>query len=253
MKVQLISSLILVSTLSHAKMIKVAVIDTGINPETLRANMLCETGHRDFTKTSIVDSHGHGTHISGIIDQHAKGITLENTDHPQERYNKLLKLKQTKINYCQVVIKFFDKDSKVDSTESMVAALEWAIKLKVDIINISGGGEYPNPDELKLVKKALNMGIIIVGAAGNNGKKLEKGEFAYYPASADNRVIVVGNLNKNLTKNSTSNYGKIVDIWTIGTSVLSYSRSSLVDIVPMSGTSQATAVITGKIINKKLK
>lgn len=187
--------------------VKVAVIDTGLNLK--YTYPLC--GIKDFTNTSFEDTHGHGTNISGIIHKEAKGA-----------------------DYCQVVLKFFDKKSKVGNQYAVVKALEHAISQKVDIINFSLGGEEPNPAEKELIIKALNKGIIIVAAAGNDAKN----ECSYFPACYDKRIVVVGAMGKERKLLESSNNSSSVDLYADGDSVTA-------DGITQSGTSQATAKVTG--------
>jgi len=80
-------------------------------------------------------------------------------------------------------------------------------------------------------------------AAGNNGMNFdEKGR--YYPACYDDkRIIVVGMLDKNGVQYKYSNYGSRVTRWEIGYEVVGFEISE-------SGTSQAAAVATGKLVSQ---
>jgi subtilisin family serine protease len=225
------------------KQIKVAIIDTGISLKVSNKIPLCKEGHKDFTKSSLDDHHGHGTNISGLIDQYAKNAIFSASTLPN--------IDKININYCQVILKFYDTERSVFRTEDkMVEAIDWAIKLKVDIINISGGGQCPIDSERNLIKKALDMGIIVVVAAGNNHQELGKNG-KYFPAMYDKRVIVVGNLQQPNIRAPSSNFGPIVNAWEIGVNSISYS---VIDgqLSMMSGTSQATAIKTGKIIRSMI-
>lgn len=235
---------------SGRKKIRVAVIDTGIDPS-LNAT-LCPDGHKDFTGTSLVDLHGHGSHVSGLIDQYAKNQVL---DVKTVNSHSLEQLMNTKIDYCQVIIKYFMKgNTGEDNLRLSNLAMKHAIDLKVDFINYSAGGSVFDLEESKLIKRALDSGITVVVAAGNDGEKFHSkksafaSEYTYYPALYDSRLIVVGNSNDDGTRAIRSNFGSEVDVWEIGTNVLSlrmYGRFSF-----MSGTSQATAIHTGKLIRQ---
>jgi major intracellular serine protease len=250
------------------KVLVVAVIDTGINLRLDGTNMLCKYGHKDFTGTSIIDNHGHGTHISGLIDQYAKGVVFSPADNPYDLIIKMNKLKLTKVKYCQVILKYYDPTVKDNNNlDGLRKALQHAINLKVDVINYSGGGTSFDAVESFLIKKALNLGIKIVVSAGNDGKEIGsridtlgfkyeyyilgfKHKYYFYPAAVDSRLTVVGNYDLTSHRAPSSNYGTIVDKWEIGTNVLSYSNSFITFIpVKMSGTSQATAISTGKLVN----
>ena len=233
----------LLASISYAKPIVVAVIDTGIDSSLMQNRSLCEKGHKDFTKTGLNDTNGHGTHISGIIDQYSKNYFFNYKENPNNIDN-------IKANYCQIIIKYYDANSKVSADSALVEAFKWAIKQKVDIINISGGGYGASDEERKVILQALSLKIKIVAAAGNDSKDIDT--YPFFPAMYDKRIYVVGNLVSTFDKTiaSTSNYGKSVNTWEVGTRV--FSRMLNKKFGYLTGTSQATAVKTGKIIREIL-
>ena len=136
-----------------------------------------------------------------------------------------------------------------ESMKSIQEAVAYAIVLKVDIINISAGGKEFSLAESAIIKKALDSKITVVAAAGNNFVNLDK-ECNFFPACYDERIIVVGNLNKDKSIADTSNYGNYVKKWEVGQNVLSDAPNGGEQY--KSGTSQAAAIVTGKIV-KTLK
>lgn len=218
----------------NTKPIVVAVIDTGLG-WTFRDKFagsgehLCKFGHKNFTAypsyTSTFDTqdpvpldhHGHGTNIAGIIADNAGNA-----------------------NYCMVILKYYDPVAKAnDNLNNTIKAINYATQIGADFINYSGGGTDKSEAEAQAVKKYLDNGGRFLAAAGNERSDLEKNP--YYPALDDPRVISVGNLELDGKVSSSSNYGKLVSRWEIGTGVIGYG-------IIMTGTSQATAVATGKII-----
>jgi len=202
-----------------AKDITVAVVDTGIlkSITSLRKEVFCKTGSKDFTNTSLDDNLLHGTNVSGIIHQEAKGTP-----------------------YCQYIIKYTDK--QLNPINNYLNALDYAIKLNPTIINLSLGAAVENRTETLLIKQALNKGIIIIAAAGNDAKELGT-NYHYYPAETDPRVIVVGALDYKGLPALFSNFGPVIDYWQIG-----INRQGLFTNMQFSGTSQATASYTGTLI-----
>lgn len=197
----------------------VAVIDTGIDSSVIN---LCNNGHKDFTNTSTGDTMGHGTHVAGLINRNA-GST----------------------KFCIFNLKFYSPKMSVSSIDAIRSAIKYAMEMKVNFINISGGGPVYDREEASLIKEALDRGIKIVVAAGNNGANLDN-NCSYYPACYDKRLIVVGNLTKAGLRSPSSNYGSIVKVWEVGTDVESNLPNGNIGV--MTGTSQATAVHTGKLL-----
>lgn len=250
------------------KLIKVAVIDTGFDfksnwtnaPDGLVKPKLCKDGHKDFTGEGIQDSHGHGTHVAGIIAKHAKDA-----------------------NYCLVIIKAFDL--KNNALTNSVNSLKYAEKIGVDIINYSAGGSEFYYGEYEAVQSILNKGIKLVAAAGNektvlkhhvldsqklyrydaenrqvvygykvrfisktNAQITTKSPDSYYPAMYDTRVISVANYNANTRKFGTrSNRGPAVSYLANGENVVSLLPGNKWG--KMSGTSQAAPKVTATLIN----
>lgn len=224
---KLIVLAMLMSFQVKAEPIKVLVIDTGFDFKSKWTSVnfpkpvLCPKGHKDFTQTGLNDTNGHGTHIAGLIGKYA-----ENSD------------------YCIMVAKFYDKNDNVNNTINSLMAIKYAIDQKVDIINFSGGGNNRLEVECKLITKALDSGIAVVAAAGNYSDNLNR--YPFYPAMCDSRVIVVANLdplNKKLAP--TSNYAENV-IAVNGTNIVSLMPDNKLGV--LSGTSQSTAIYTGKLI-----
>ncbi len=186
-------------------------------------------GKKYVTKTPQ-DTHGHGTHVSGII----KGI------YP---------------NVKIIPIKYYNANATGEQNlENSIRALEHAVNLNVDIINYSGGGPEADPSnkakELRIMKKAQEKGILVVAAAGNNGTNIDMKNNMYFPASYAypsgynlQNIIAVGSYNQNLKLISSSNYG----VRTVHVAAPGYRINSAVvkKAAKMSGTSQATAFVSG--------
>lgn len=243
MKLALLLSLMLISHSANGKdfcgkkPLKIAIIDTGFGYKDEGFDKhLCKYGHRDFSIDGLIDiTHntevpipldiiGHGTNIAGVIEDQINGD-----------------------GYCFVILKYYSvfqsmKQNLLASNE----ALSYANNLKVDVINYSGGGQIKDFKEHILVKTFLDKSGIFVAAAGNENQNLDSPENSYFPAMQDKRVIIVGNLSKNKKRVPSSNYGKRVTRWEIGENVTGNN-------ITMTGTSQATAVATGKIVAKILK
>jgi len=232
-----ISSINLVEAWKHfkrKKKVKVAVVDTGadFNHEYLRANFSAgegETNARNFgadfsgdsESNSPYDTHGHGTHIAGIIKSVFPDVKLL----PLKYYNP--------------------KASGEKNLYSTIKALKRAVRRNVDIINYSGGGPEASAEELAILKKAEKKGILIVAAAGNEQSLIDNAQNAYYPASYGlSNIITVTAHNSSLQKVHSANYGpRSVDVSAPGYMIRSAIPNGRAG--EMTGTSQATAFVTG--------
>lgn len=204
---------LLFNPVSQAKTIKIAVIDTGIELVKRKNVKLCLHGHRDYTQTTLNDSVGHGTNVSGLIAQ--------GNQH---------------IDYCLIIIKFYNNTNKNASYALLLSLLQVSL-IDVDIVHLSLGGKGGYNAEKNLIKRILDQGKIIVAAAGNNGENLNK-NCNYYPACYDDRIHVVGNTGK------TANYGnKYIDATINGNNKTALG-------ITQSGSSQSAAIYTGKLIRK---
>lgn len=219
-------------TLSQSKNVVVGLLDTGVdgsNPLFYRNIKKPKDGVVNLvnpTDQRIFDSHGHGSHVGGII------LALSHN------------VKLMPVNYY----------SLQNSMDSSIKALRTLVENNVDIINYSGGGEKPDKEELEILLEAERKGILVIVAAGNDGRTTEP-NYSYYPAMYGlKNIIVVGNQEKSGEKHRSSNYGRFVDFMQIGVDVPSlcnYFDVGDLSLCNLSGTSQATPVITAMAVAVK--
>ncbi len=179
--------------------------------------------------SKVEDNHGHGTHIAGIIggySQDGKGIT------------------GVAPRVSLMILKYYDANSTgADNLRNTVRAIRYAVDKGAQIINYSGGGLEPSDEEKKAIELAQEKGILFVAAAGNERSNSDiKG---YYPADYGlSNIISVTAIDKSKNVLPTSNYGvKTVDIAAPGNDI--YSTIPGGKFSYMTGTSQATAFVTG--------
>jgi len=166
-----------------SKDIRVAVIDTGIDPDhvDLQDNLNVEESY-DFTADGdIFDFIGHGTHVAGTI-----GATTNNGRG----------VAGVMWDVDLIALKVFDQDGNASSWE-IGSALLYAAGLftdedgnvvnsnPVDIVNMSLGGPHSEFEDYA-VEAATARGVILVAATGNNGRPIIS-----YPAAHPD-VIAVG-------------------------------------------------------------
>lgn len=180
----------------------------------------------------LTDNHGHGTHIAGIIGAQAgngKGIA---GIAPQ---------------VSLMVLKYYDpKVPGTDNLKNTVNAIRYAIQKKAHIINYSGGGTEFSKDEYDAIEEARQHGILFVAAAGNERSNSDKHK--YYPADYKlTNIISVTAIDPSTEVLSSSNYGvETVDIAAPGQNILSTLPNNSYGY--MTGTSQATAFVTGAAV-----
>lgn len=118
-------------------------------------------------------------------------------------------------------------DSGFGTISGLVAAMEYAIEQKVDIINLSLYARATLSTSVlkEEILKATEAGIIVVGAAGNDGANVKD----YIPGSVE-EAYVIGAADESGNRQTLSNYGETVD----------YN-------VAAETTSEATAIFTGFI------
>tara|TARA_X000000950_G_scaffold275899_1_gene362949 strand:- start:730 stop:1653 length:924 start_codon:yes stop_codon:yes gene_type:complete len=233
-------SVLLVSVEASAlEGINVAVIDTGVdvNHPNLRGRIWFKnepaTNKKfgmDFSplngkvSTRPHDQNGHGTHIAGIIAK----------INPKARLQ---------------IIKYYNpKASGEENLRATIRALKYAIELDVDIINYSSGGPESSAAEKSLFALARKKGIIVVSAAGNEFRDIDTvGAAGFYPASYSmSNIITVGALDSNMRRVASSNWGKrSIDIFAPGKKIKSAFPNY--KLAEMSGSSQATAFVTGAV------
>tara|TARA_B100000749_G_C18450156_1_gene476103 strand:- start:7004 stop:8377 length:1374 start_codon:yes stop_codon:yes gene_type:complete len=237
------------SVTQGSKKVVVAVIDTGIdvNHPDIRANLWVNPDERRNDKfgfrgdihgwnfvdnnADLTDNHGHGTHIAGII-----GAVGGN------------KIGITGIapKVSLMILKYYDpKSTSNNNLKNTIRAFEYAIDMGADIINYSGGGLEKSPQEEAVIKKAKEKGILVVAAAGNESSNSDvKG---YYPADYDlDNIISVTAIDRRKNVLSSSNFGvKTVDIAAPGNDIYSTLPRDKGGYGVMTGTSQATAFVSG--------
>ncbi|MCC2678028.1 MAG: Serine protease/subtilase [Pseudobdellovibrio sp.] len=244
-----------------SKEVIVAIIDTGIdiNHEDLKGNLWVNQGESgkdakgkdkatngidddqngfiddvngwNFVSNNprLTDNHGHGTHIAGIVGAEAangKGISGISP------------------KVSLMILKYYDpKVPNTDNLKNTVASIQYAVKMGAHIINYSGGGIEYSQEEFEAVQAAEKKGILFVAAAGNERSNSDQNH--YYPADYPlKNIISVTAIDPTTEVLSSSNYGvQTVDIAAPGQNILSCLPNNSYGL--MTGTSQATAFVTG--------
>jgi thermitase len=165
----------------------------------------------------LTDLHGHGTHIAGIITGAQPARVM--------------------------VLKAFDPDLSGEQVlHATVRAIYYAINMHAQVINYSGGGSEPSPEEKAALQFAAKKGILVVAAAGNERSNADV--YGFYPAAYKlPNILSVAAVDVTGALLPSSNYGlNSVDLAAPGQHVLSTLPRN--QFGEMTGTSQATALVT---------
>lgn len=183
----------------------------------------------------LTDNHGHGTHIAGIVAaEGGNGIGVSGV------------APKAKI----LALKYYDPSAPgMNNLKNTIRAIQYAINLKqkglIDnlIINYSGGGLEPSSEEQKVVDLARKNGVLFIAAAGN--ERANSDQKPYFPADYElDNIISVTAIDKDRNVLPSSNFGeRSVDLAAPGNNI--YSTLPKGAYGYMTGTSQATAFVTG--------
>ena len=178
--------------------IGVAIIDSGMSdmPE-FHANQTRIVYQATFVGGGANDQYGHGTHVAGIIGSNGNGSVY------------------TGIAPSVQIVNLRALDQNGSGTDaSVIAAIDAAIALKstynIRVMNLSLGRpvfEAAALDPLcQAVETAWKAGIVVVVAAGNDGRDNSQGTFGYGTITSpgnDPYVITVGAMNTKSTVTRT--------------------------------------------------
>ncbi|WP_372868876.1 S8 family peptidase [Planomicrobium okeanokoites] len=217
------------------KGVKIAVIDSGINSK--HPDLSVAGGASMIDNTSpFTDGAGHGTHVAGVIAALNNTIGVVGAAPDAEIYSvKVL------------------ASSGAGTLEDVLEGIQWAIDQDMDIINLSLTTDFNIPELEALLKKANELGIIVVAAAGNieivdtRGNYVQNTADVLYPARYPS-VIAVGSTDTNNRLSGFSYRGPSVEIVAPGQGI--YSTFSTIatsghdDYKSSEGTSVSTPFVS---------
>jgi thermitase len=221
------------------KYVVVAIIDTGIDEQS--RSLIPNLWHDPLTgiygwdfvndRPNPHDEIGHGTHIAGIIGAALDpGTGIAGVAH----------------SVSLMSVKYWSpQNSGSKNVANSIKAINWAIDHGANIINYSGGGAEFSSDEYAAIKRAKDHGILLVAAAGNDHRDSDIQRNYYYPCAyhLDN-VICVASIDIHGRITASSNWGRTtIDVAAPGWNIVSTLPGNTYG--SMSGTSQATAFVSG--------
>lgn len=213
--------------------VKVAVIDTGIDLEhlALKEALAPSVEWWDFVDNDEEPQevgafgeggYGHGTNVAGIIRQVAPRAEI-------------------------LPIRVLGSDG-LGNVADLAAAIDWAVTMGADVINLSLGADKRINTVDKALKRAASEGVFVISSAGNDGV-----DVLSYPAREagngrpDQRehMLSVSSVDGGDVKSAFANYGKTLELSAPGESV--YGPAPDNTMASWSGTSMAAPIAAAAI------
>ncbi|MDR0270203.1 S8 family peptidase [Paenibacillus sp.] len=211
-------------SISTGYRIKIGVIDTGADFYHPDLRQSLAKGINLLNRHMLpFDDNGHGTHIAGTIaaangTEGMIGVAPRATIYP---------------------VKAFDHNGSAYVSD-IIQGIDWCIRNKMNLINMSFGMKTRSKALLDIVTKAYVSGISIIASSGNEGKRRNIDYPAKYP-----QTISIGATDRNRRIASFSNRGEFIDIYAPGDKIISsWTHGKYHE---MSGTSMATSHVSGAI------
>ena len=205
--------------------VRVCVVDTGFTNFDEAFIPRVSQGYSVLEDGSTYDNTGHGTAIAYLIGSPINSTTGVVGIAPEVEI---------------VPIKVMDENGMVSATNT-AKGLSWALTHSCDIINVSLTGEQDSELLRSVVKAIVDKNIPLVASAGNgysNGNPLP------FPASYPG-VIAVSAVGREYELTDYANRGSYLSYVELGNSILAPNLEK--GLYLWSGTSFATAIVTGKI------
>lgn len=203
--------------------VRVAVIDTGINPNHRDLAGKVDGGYNaedDCEKPECyADDNGHGTHVAGTIaaKRDEKGVVGVAPD--ARLYS----------------VKVLDADGS-GSLSGVIKGIIWCANNGIQVANMSLGSPMPSDTMQRALRYAKSRGVIVVAAAGNSG-----GSVGYPGAYPETIGVAASDWEDNIAKFSSR--GDEVDFIAPGVAIVSTSMEG--DFASLSGTSMAAPHVAG--------
>jgi serine protease len=166
--------------------------------------------------------HIHGTHVGGTIG------AVFNNSIGIAGVGRKIKL---------IPVKCAGDNPLGTSVDNGYVGILYAASLGAKVINCSWGSNTRSESEQEVMNKVVELGAVVVSAAGNNGLYE-----SFYPA-AYNGVMSVSAINDNNQKAGFSNYNETIDVAAPGVDILATVPNNNYQM--MDGTSMASPVAAG--------
>lgn len=214
--------------ISTGKGVKVAVLDTGVNPDTpsLKGQVLGDELPDAVSYNATEDYDGHGTSMAELIAGTGAGEGMQGL------------APGTKIIPIRMLVNGVKNETDKKKTPSAADAIKAAADSDAQIINMSYGGRFIDPDEEKAIKYAHSKGKLMFASTGNDA---ESKNLIDYPAAYPYVVGVAAADDKGKV-GEFSEYGNYVDLSAPGLNVPTWCDATFRSYCDGRGTSMATAI-----------
>ncbi|WP_257003883.1 S8 family serine peptidase [Streptomyces sp. SA15] len=213
---------------STGKGVKVAVIDTGVNPDTssLKGQVLVDEVPQAVAYGAAKDYDGHGTTMAELIAGTGAGDGLKGLAPGAKIVPYRIRLDELK-----------DKAER-KKTATSAQAIRAAADSDAKIINMSFGSPGDSSEGEAAIKYAQSKGKLMFAGVGNDG---ERRSLVGYPAAYP-YVVGVAASDENGTVTKFSDHGNYVDLASPGLNIPSWCDETFRVYCTGKGTSQATAI-----------
>jgi minor extracellular protease Epr len=211
-------------TKNKGENISVMVCDTGIvDHEDLKDNIDHDKAASFIDNEDYIDHQGHGTCVAGVIAAKESGFGIVGV-----------------APNCRIIPVKSLSNKGFATNESLEKTLEYAIKIKPDIVNMSLGGEHhQSPVFHRFLKELEALNIPVVCAMGNYGEK-----YSCFPADYS-ETIGVTSYRKDRNISDFSSRSDQADFALPGEDILTTNLNNQYSIV--NGTSFAAPFLSGLI------
>lgn len=212
---------------STGKGIKVAVIDSGVNPRTdsLKGQVLVDEVPEKVAYGATDDYDGHGTNMAELIAGTGANGSIQGL------------APGAKIIPYRIQLKEQLEGTEKRKTATAAEAIRAVADTDAQIVSMSFGSDIAYPEIEAAVKYAASKGKLLISSVGNDGD-----EFIGYPAAYP-YVLGVSSIDESSKVSDFAAYGQYVDLVAPGENIPAYCRPGFTTYChDLQGTSQATAI-----------
>ncbi|MEV6406745.1 S8 family serine peptidase [Streptomyces bobili] len=214
---------------STGKGVKVAVVDTGVNPNTpsLKGQVLVGEVSKAVDYKATDDYLGHGTSMAELIAGTGAGDGLKGL------------APEAKIVPYRIALRGLNSEAEKKKAPDPAAVIRAAADTDIKIISMSFGIDVDFPEMRAAIEYAQSKGKLMIASTGN---KAEEDNFIGYPAAYP-YVVGVAASDESGKVGKFSEYGNYVDLAAPGLDVPTWCDDTFRSYcVGIGGTSMATAI-----------